>query len=223
MSYVIAIDGIDGSGKKTQTDLLCSYYKSIGKKVTELSFPDYDDQSSTLVKMYLDGMFGNNPEDTSAYAASIFFAVDRYASFKRKWENEYKSDNAVILLNRYTTSNAVHQLSKIDDQNEKNAFLDWLWDLEFVKLGLPIPDITIYLDMPLEVSLKLIQKRNLKKDIHELCENHLEKSKKAAAFAAQKWGWETILCGDSQKPFDIEHIHKLVVNAAETKRKQTGK
>lgn len=227
MSYLIAIDGTDGSGKKTQTDLLCKYYRSINKNVVELSFPDYDDESSTLVKMYLNGQFGLNPEDTNAYAASMFFAADRYASFKRKWQNEYNCQNTVILLNRYTTSNAVHQLSKIDDEKEKKAFLDWLWDFEFVKLGLPVPDLTIYLNMPLAASIKLIEQRSeitgVKKDIHELSENHLKKSRIAAAYTAKKWGWETIICGDGDKPKSIEEIHKKIIDVAEKKRIELGK
>ncbi len=227
MSYLIAIDGTDGSGKKTQTDLLFNYYKKMGKNVIELSFPDYADNSSTLVKMYLNGQFGSDPEDTGPYAASLFFAVDRYASFKRKWENEYNSQNTVILLNRYTTSNAVHQLSKIDGEKEKEEFLAWLWDLEFVKLGLPVPDITIYLNMPLEASIKLIQERSeitgIKKDIHELSENHLKKSRNAAAFAAEKWNWETIICGEGEKIFSIEEIHEQIVNKTEALRKKLNK
>lgn len=219
MSFVIAIDGTDASGKKTQTDILEAHLKENGYKVVKLSFPDYDSPSSTLVKMYLDGQFGTDPADVNAYAASSFFAVDRYASFKKNWEKDYKEENCVILLNRYTTSNAVHQLSKIEDDGEKERFLAWLWDFEFVKLGLPVPDLVLYLEMPTDISIRLLNRRcedtGAKKDIHESDPTHLEKSHKAALFACAAWGWERIFCAKDGEPLKIEEI-------AETVREKVG-
>lgn len=199
MSLVIAIDGTDASGKKTQSDILAESLRSkFGLNVKEISFPDYDDKSSTLVKMYLGGEFGTNANDTNAYAASSFFAVDRYASFVRHWKKEYESDKSVIILNRYTTSNAVHQLAKIDNNAEKQKFLDWLYDYEFVKLGLPVPDLVYFLDMPPEYAEKLLNGRcdetGAKKDIHESDKKHLLCAYNAAQYTCKAWGWTHVSC-----------------------------
>lgn len=199
MSLVIVVDGTDASGKKTQSDILCrTLGDKYGLRVRELSFPDYDDPSSTLVKMYLGGEFGKHPNDTNAYAASSFFAVDRYASFVRHWKRDYEDEKTVIFLNRYTTANAVHQLAKIADPAEKSAFLDWLYDYEFVKLGLPVPDLVFYLEMPPEYAKQLLEKRCLetgaKKDIHEADGAHLKAAFDAAHFAASRWGWQVVPC-----------------------------
>jgi len=214
MSYVIALDGTDASGKKTQTELLSIYLKDIGYHVRKISFPDYDDDSSMLVRMYLNGAFGSHPDDTNAYAASIFFAADRYASFVRKWKEDYTSENCIILLDRYTSSNAIHQLSKIEEEQEKNDFLTWLYDLEFNKLVLPVPDMTLFLEMPPEVSLKLLQKRceqnHITKDIHEADDEFLKKSYQAALFASEKWGWTNILCTDGEEPLTVAEIHEKI-------------
>ena len=199
MSLVIAIDGTDASGKKTQSDILADTLRTkYGLNVKEVSFPDYDDRSSTLVKMYLGGEFGSNANDTNAYAASSFFAVDRYASFVRHWKKEYESDDSVIILNRYTTSNAVHQLAKIEDDVEKQRFLDWLYDYEFVKLGLPVPDLVYFLDMPPEYAEKLLNGRcdetGAKKDIHEADKQHLLCAYNAAQYTCKAWGWTHVSC-----------------------------
>lgn len=199
MSLVIAVDGTDASGKKTQSDILCeALRKEYGLKVIEVSFPDYDDKSSTLVKMYLAGEFGNNPSDTNAYAASSFFAVDRYASFVRHWKKEYEEPNTVIILNRYTTSNAVHQLAKISDDSEKESFLSWLYDYEFIKLGLPVPDLVYFLDMPPQYAEKLLNGRcdetGAVKDIHEADREHLLCAYNAAQYTCNAWGWRKVEC-----------------------------
>lgn len=211
MSLVIAVDGTDASGKKTQSDILAdTLRKKYGLKVVEVSFPDYDDKSSTLVKMYLAGEFGENANDTNAYAASSFFAVDRYASFVRHWKADYESDNTVIILNRYTTSNAVHQLAKISDDGEKQAFLDWLYDYEFVKLGLPVPDLVFFLDMPPECAQKLLNTRcdqtGAVKDIHEADEEHLLSAYNAAQYTCKAWGWTHVLCANGDKIRSREDI-----------------
>lgn len=216
MSYLIAIDGTDASGKATQTALLEKRLKSEGYEVITVSFPDYSSRACEPVKMYLEGEFGSKPSDTNAYAASSFFAVDRYASFKTGWEKNYNSDNCVILLNRYTTSNAVHQLSKMLDRSddEKKAFLDWLFDFEFAKLGLPSPDLTVYLEMPTDISLSLLDKRcddtGAKKDIHEKDASHLYDSHTAALFACNYLGWHKILCGGDGKPYELSYIHEEI-------------
>ncbi len=199
MSLVIAIDGTDASGKKTQSEILAeTLRKKFGLSVKEVSFPDYDDKSSTLVKMYLGGEFGSNANDTNAYAASSFFAVDRYASFVRHWKKEYENEKSVIILNRYTTSNAVHQLAKIEDDAEKQKFLDWLYDYEFVKLGLPVPDLVYFLDMPPEYAEKLLNGRcdetGAQKDIHEADKQHLLCAYYAARYTCKAWGWTHISC-----------------------------
>lgn len=216
MSYLIAIDGTDASGKATQTALLEKRLKEEGYDVITVSFPDYSSRACEPVKMYLEGKFGEKPSDTNAYAASSFFAVDRYASFKTGWEKNYKSENGVILLNRYTTSNAVHQLSKMLDRSddEKRAFLDWLFDFEFGKLGLPSPDLTVYLEMPTDISLSLLDKRcddtGAKKDIHEKDASHLYDSHTAALFACSYLGWHKILCGKDGKPYELSYIHEEI-------------
>ena len=199
MSLVIVVDGTDASGKKTQSDILCrTLGGKYGLRVRELSFPDYGDPSSTLVRMYLGGEFGKHPNDTNAYAASSFFAVDRYASFVRYWKKDYEDEKTVIFLNRYTTANAVHQLAKLSDPADKSAFLDWLYDYEFVKLGLPVPDLVFYLEMPPEFSKRLLEKRCLEtganKDIHEADGAHLKAACDAAHFTARRWGWQVVPC-----------------------------
>ena len=140
-AYLIAIDGTDASGKATQTALLAQRLKGDGINVLEVSYPNYNSPSSGPVKMYLEGALGKKAEDTDAYAASVLFAVDRFASFRAEWKEFYERDDYVILLNRYTTANAVHQLSKIDDEAEKEKFIDWLFDFEYRLLGIPAPDL----------------------------------------------------------------------------------
>lgn len=214
MAYLIAIDGTDASGKATQTAMLSKRLREEGYSVTEVSYPDYDSPSSGPVKMYLDGSLGKNADDTDAYAASVLFAVDRFASFRAKWKSEYEKKNSVILLNRYTTANAVHQLSKIEDDSEKERFLSWLFDFEYGLLGIPSPDAVIYLEMPTEITLSLLDGRcedtGAKKDIHELDKAHLFKSHAAALYACEKLGWERITCGKDSSPLSREEIHGMV-------------
>ncbi len=217
MSLVIAIDGTDASGKKTQSDILCKTLREkYSLKVVEVSFPDYEDKSSTLVKMYLGGEFGDNPEETNAYAASSFFAVDRYASFVRHWRTHYLEGNTVIVLNRYTTSNAVHQLAKIKNDTDKDAFLEWLYDYEFVKLSLPVPDLVYFLDMPPVYADKLLSGRceetGAVKDIHEKDKEHLICAYNAAHYTSKKWGWRQISCVKDEKIRAREDIAEEILN-----------
>ena len=199
MAKFIAIDGLDGSGKETQSKRLVKYLTEQGKKVRLLSFPTYDGKGSVFVDMYLKGELGKNPEDTNAYAASVFFAMDRYYSFRTDWSKDYYDEDTYIIANRYTSANAVHQLSKLP-RKKWDGFLEWLWYFEFTKIGLPTPDKVIYLEMKPEVSMSLINSRSEQtgriKDIHEADNNHLINSYAAALYSSEKLGWNMIRCCD---------------------------
>jgi dTMP kinase len=158
---IIIEAGSDASGKATQTKKLFVRMKAGKHNIRKVEYPNYKSDSSALVKMYLNGEFGDKPEDVNAYAASTFYSVDRYASYMKEWKRQYEN-GGIILADRYTTSNMVHQASKIDDTAEWERYLDWLWDLEFVKLGLPVPDMVIFLDVPPDITNGLISKRNNK-------------------------------------------------------------
>lgn len=215
MGKLIVIEGLDGSGKSTQLELLGKNLQSSGIACKTVSFPDYDNPSSTLVKMYLNGQFGSNPNDVNAYAASVFYTVDRYASYKVKW-GEYYNNGGTVISGRYTTSNAIHQASKLSPENWKD-FLDWLYDFEYSKIGIPKPDKVIFLDMPIEVSQKLLSKRycgdESKKDIHESDTAYLDSCRKAAVFTAEYSGWEIIPCSENGNARSIEDISKDVLNS----------
>ena len=201
MAIFLAIDGLDGSGKETQSKQLAKYLTEKGKKVRMLSFPTYDGKGSAFVDMYLKGELGKNAGDTNAYAASVFFAMDRYYSFRTDWSKDYMDDDTYIIANRYTSANAVHQLSKLP-RDEWDGFLEWLWDFEFKKIGLPAPDRVIYLEMKPEVSISLINSRSeqtgREKDIHETDKNHLVNSYSAALYSSQKLGWDIIHCCNAE-------------------------
>ncbi len=214
MGRLIVIEGLDGSGKGTQAKLLAEILEKQGKKVKKISFPVYDSDSSALVKMYLAGRFGSKPGDVNAYAASSFYAVDRFASFKADWGKLY-NDGYIIVADRYTTSNGVHQCSKLP-QEEWNTYMDWLYDFEYNKMGIPRPDKVIYLDMSPEVSQKLLSGRysgdESKKDIHEKDTDYLAASRRAARFCADHDGWTTIKCDDGETPKTIEEISHQILN-----------
>lgn len=199
MGFFIAIDGLDGSGKKTQSDLLCEYLRSRGVKVRTLDFPDYENDSSFFVRMYLNGELGTDPSATNAYAASMFFAADRYVSYRQDWSADHSDPDTVIVANRYTTANAIHQLSKLP-REEWEKFLSWLWDFEFSKLGLPAPDLVLFLELPPEISLSMVERRSnetgRKKDIHELDRDHMKKSYDAGRYAADALSWKRIFCAE---------------------------
>lgn len=208
MGKLIVIDGLDGSGKNTQSKILYERLKAEGKKAVLVSFPDYASPSSSLVKMYLGGEFGTSPDSVNCYAASAFYAVDRFASFRLNWQKEYE-DGAIVIANRYTTANAIHQLTKLP-KSEHRAFLDWLWDFEFEKLGLPKPDCTLLLQVPVETSLHLIDVRGEKKDIHEN-RDHLLRAFEASGEAAAAWGWKTVSCTDTAgRLLPVEEIQKKI-------------
>lgn len=219
MGKMIVIEGLDGSGKSTQANLLKEYLNSKGIETYTLDLPYYNDPSSTLVKMYLGGELGDKPSDVNAYAASTFYAVDRYASFKKHWEKEYNSDK-ITVANRYTTSNASHQMTKLSE-SEWDSYLDWLFDFEYNKIGVPEPDLVIYLEMPVEISQKLLLKRyqgdENKKDVHERDVEYLVSCHKAAAYASEKLGWEIIHCGKDGEPLPLDVISQMVIDTVERK------
>ncbi len=215
MATLIAIDGLDGSGKNTQATMLVNRLKIEGLSVKNISFPMYDSDSSAPVRMYLDGKLGSRPSDTNAYAASTLFACDRYCSYKADWKKDYDSLNKIIVANRYTSANAVHQLSKMPREHW-DEFLDWLWDFEFIKLGLPAPDLVLYLELLPEQSMELVSLRSSttgqKKDIHELDEGFMRRSYEAAQFACEKLGWTKIKCYDNNGVREITDIFAEILD-----------
>lgn len=220
MGKLIAIDGVDASGKQTQTALLLERLQNEGKNVKMVSFPAYDKPSSTLVKMYLDGKFGDKPSDVNAYATSTLFAADRFATYRTEWGRDY-NEGTLILADRYVTSNLIHQASKIDSIEEKQRFITWLEDLEYGVYSLPRPDVTFFLDMPPEYGAELMRDRlnkangNNKKDIHESDFSYLEKSYKNAVFVAEQCGWKRILCVNNGTIRSVGEIHEDIYSSIE--------
>lgn len=212
---LIVLEGLDGSGKSTQMEQLKSRLKEGGYLYRQIKLPDYEDPSSTLVRMYLDGAFGGKAADVNAYAASLFYAVDRYASYKRHWGTDYEGGK-MILADRYATSNAIHQMGKLPE-SEWADFLKWIEDLEYVKNGIPRPDLVLYLDMPVEISQRLMSQRyhgdEVKKDVHECDIAYLNQCRRTAAYAAQLWGWCTIPCARDGAPRSIEEIGNQIFEA----------
>lgn len=196
MGKLIVIEGLDGSGKATQTALLAENLNQCGEVVKTVSFPNYSSDSSALIKMYLAGQFGSKPEDVNAYAASAFYAVDRYAGWKQDW-GTFLETQGHVLADRYTTSNAVHQCCKLEKPN-RQEFLDWLDDFEYTKLGIPKPDVVVYLDVEPDVSLGLINKRyggeTSKQDIHEADRAYQAHCREVALWCAKQLGWNVVKC-----------------------------
>lgn len=209
---LIVIDGLDGSGKSTQFDIVKEML-SQEYTVKAISFPEYDKPSSTLVKMYLSGEISENAADINAYAASSFYAVDRYISYKKYWEKNY-NNGELILASRYVSSNAIHQMSKLDE-SEWDGYLEWIQDYEYEKFELPRPNCVIFLDMPIEISQKLMSERykgdESKKDIHESNIAYLKTCRKTALYAAEKLGWHVIGCSEGDKPLPIEVITNRIM------------
>lgn len=210
---LIVIEGLDGSGKATQAKLLTEWLAETGVSVRQVSFPDYESNSSALVKMYLAGEFGDKPGDVNAYAASSFYAVDRYASFRKDWEREYK--DGVIIADRYTTSNAIHQCSKLDKE-QWDEYLDWLFHYEYEQLSIPAPTAVIYLRVDPEVSQRLLADRYhgdmSKEDIHEKDREYLARCQKAAAYCSNRLGWHTIECTADNAMRSIDSIQCDIQN-----------
>ena len=209
---LIVIEAGDGSGKATQTRKLFERLtNATDRPVHKISFPDYQSESSALIKMYLHGDFGAHASDVDAYAASTFYAVDRYASFKTHWKRYYDAGD-IIIADRYVTSNMVHQAVKLDDPIERQHFLDWLDDFEYDKLKLPRPDLVLFLDMPPSITERLIAERhNL--DIHETDKNYLRRCYQAYKELSERYGWTTINCAIDGAPRGIEDIADDVFSA----------
>lgn len=216
---LIVLEGIDGSGKSSQYRRLCERLEKDGTEYSHIVFPRYDQESSALIRMYLGGAFGTRPDDVNAYTASTFYAVDRFASFKSDWGEKYRS-GGLILSDRYTTSNAVHQGSKLSDA-ELPAYFEWLSDLEYNKMGLPKPDLVLYLDVDIETSLARMKKRqektNTTADIHEKDIAYLSRCLHTARMAAEYYGWVTIPYKKDGIERDVdeknEEIYKLLVSS----------
>ncbi len=212
MGKLIVFEGTDGSGKSTQFELLAKRLEAEQIGFQRLRFPQYEEPSSALIRMYLGGAFGDDPEAVNAYAASTFYAVDRYASYQRVWKDYYQGGGFVV-SDRYTTSNAVHQGSKVPE-GERAEFFRWLYDLEYDRMGLPRPDLVVLLDMPVELSEQLMRKREQSTgthaDIHERDEDYLKKCRDVALHAAKYYGWRTVSCAKNGAIRGVEDIHEEV-------------
>lgn len=212
MGKLIVIEGTDGSGKSTQFRRLTEHLSADAQAFKTLVFPRYAEPSSALIRMYLGGEFGTKPTDVNAYAASAFYAVDRYASYKQDWGKWYE-DGGLIVSDRYTTSNAVHQASK-EEGEDRDKFLGWLYEFEYDKLGLPRPDLIIYLDVPTDFTEKLLRSReastNTHADIHEQDMAYLATCRRAGRAAAEFYGWTVISCVKDGQMRSIEDIHEEI-------------
>lgn len=212
MGKLIVIEGTDGSGKSTQFRLLTERLTQEQVAFQKLVFPQYAEPSSALIRMYLSGEFGSRPSDVGAYAASAFYAVDRYASYKKVWGDWYEKGGLVV-SDRYTTSNAVHQSSK-EPPEKREEFLHWLYDFEYNKLGLPRPDLTIYLDVPTDFTEKMLRSREAATgshaDIHEQDITYLATCREMGRAAASYYGWTLISCVKDGKMRTIENIHEEI-------------
>ena len=212
MGKLIVIEGTDGSGKSTQFRLLTERVAAEGRPFEKLVFPQYKEESSALIRMYRGGEFGTKPSDVNAYAATAFFAVDRYASYKKVWGQWYEN-GGLILSDRYTTSNAVHQASK-EPEETRGAYLKWLYEFEYEKLGLPCPDLTIYLDVPTDFTEKMMRSReaatNTTADIHEQDLEYLATCRRTGKAAAEFYGWTVINCVRDGQMRSIEDIHEEI-------------
>lgn len=211
---LIVIDGLDGSGKSTQVEAVYQALKKENKKVIIISYPVYDNDSSALVRMYLNGEFSDDPNDINAYAASSFYAVDRYAGYMQHWKKYYDNGYTIIAA-RYVSSNAIHQMVKLPEEQWDN-YLNWLNDYEYNKLRLPKPDTVIFLNMSAEVCDKLINSRydgdEALKDIHEKNAEYLSGCRKTAEYASKKENWEVVKCCDGVNPLSINNITQSILN-----------
>ena len=209
---LIVFEGTDGSGKATQARLLCEHLKAENIPFREIDFPRYGNPFAEPANLYLHGALGKKPGDVNAYAASVLYAVDRFASYKEDWGDFYEA-GGLIVANRYTTSNAVHQASKLL-KSERKDYLDWLFDLEYRKLGLPEPDLVLYLDMPSEITERMMRSREAASgtsaDIHEQDETYLKNCRANAREIVKDRGWKVINCANGDEPRAMEDIHAQV-------------
>lgn len=215
MGKLIVLEGTDGSGKATQCAALAEALGKEGYTYRKVEFPRYSEDSSALIRAYLGGRFGDKPSDVNAFAASTFYAVDRYAAYKEDWGRFYE-DGGLILADRYTTSNAVHQGSKMVP-SERKEYFDWLFDFEYRLMGLPEPDLVIYLDVPVEQTEKNMRSREKETDttadIHEKDQEYLNSCRIAAGEAADLFGWKRIACTENGKMRAIKDIHEEILTA----------
>ena len=215
---LIVLEGLDGSGKATQAQALCAHLEQQTRPVKKITFPNYASESSALVRMYLRGAFGSDPSAVNAYAASSFYAVDRYAGYKEDWGAFYQS-GGILVADRYTTSNAVHQCSKLPRQ-EWDGFLDWLFHYEYQLLGIPAPDLVCYLQVAPRVSQDLLRGRyqgdESRKDIHERDLDYLERSRAAADYCADALGWRRVLCTENDRMRSIASISAELFDVVDT-------
>ena len=207
---LIVFEGTDGSGKGTQARMMAQRLREEGIRFREIDFPRYGNPFAEPARLYLAGALGDHPGDVNAYAASTLFAVDRYASYKEDWGKDYEAGE-LILANRYTTSNAVHQASKLAPE-ERSAFVSWLFDLEYGRLGLPVPDLVIYLDVPTDLSEGMLRRREAatgtSADIHERDDLYLRQCRECAHKIAEKHGWRQITCAKRGRLRSVEDIHE---------------
>lgn len=207
---LIVIDGLDGSGKSTQHDLLLASLKKEKTPVKGISFPDYKNPSAALINLYLGGAFGKDPNDVNAFAASSFYAVDRYASYKSFWEKDYHNGTNIIAA-RYTSSNLFYQMEKLP-KNDWDDYIHWALDYEYNRMGIPAPDQVVFLDMPPEISRSLISSRyegdESKRDIHEQDFDYLCRCRESALYACEKLGYTILPCAEKNTPLSIETIHE---------------
>lgn len=212
MGIFIDLEGLDGSGKTTQTELICKRLEADGINYRQIKLPDYESDSSILVRKYLAGDFGKNAGDVNSYAASVLYAADRFASYTEKWGEDYRNGK-LIFADRYTPANALYQMTKLK-KSEWDSFLEWLFDFEYEKIGIPAPDKVIFLDMPVEVSQRLMTSRyggdESKKDVHEANVEFLNACREAALYAADKYGWSVVQCAENGEPLPIETINDKV-------------
>lgn len=218
MGKLIVIEGTDSSGKETQTRKLYENLKERGFNVKKITFPNYESPACAPVKMYLAGEFGENAMEVNPYPASTMYAIDRYASFKKEWEEFYNNDG-IIITDRYTQSNMIHQGSKIENKDEKKKYMDWLIDLEFEKMKIPKPDMVLFINMPFEFAQELMKNRankitgDKKKDIHEKNPEYMKKSYENACSMAAEQGWREIFCAEKGKLRTIDEISEDILSA----------
>lgn len=225
---IVIESGTDASGKATQAEKLCVRLQNAHVNAIKAEFPNYKSESSALIKMYLKGEFGENPEQVNPYASSTFFAVDRFATYQKELKSFYET-GGIIIADRYSTSNMIYQSSKFEKVKERDEFLEWLWDLEFKKFELPEPKHVIFLDIPPQVSINLLKKRKEKiidlngKDIHEKDINYINKTYQNAKYIAKKFNWKIINCMKNNKNLKtIEEIHEEIYSFWELIKKDEG-
>lgn len=210
---LIVIEGLDGGGKTTQLELIKKVYPDF----RYITFPNYSSPSGQIVTSYLKGEYGEKDDFVSAYTASCFYAVDRYTSYKTDWESDYKSGKTIVSA-RYVSSNAMYQMTKLPQENW-DGYMNWLFDMEYNKFGMPKPYATIFLDMPTEVSRKLLLKRyggdEKKLDLHESNLEFMNACRRAAEYVAEKEDWIVIPCAENGEPLPIETIHKAIIHKIE--------